>query len=411
MGFYLTEKAYAIRKALKRSSKGERKILFAFFFAVVTAFLWLSPAGFYADTFLQRSFYFFRGQRPAPEGVILVKIDDLTYKNLQVSPRHPFPRGVFADALQTIQDDSPKVVVLDLYAPSEQEDPEANEKLIAALRSGVSVIGSIGRTSSEPSDPSLAEAAAADTDFSYGSDEAFRKAAALELPMQILLAFDTAYHMNLRPDPALPGTERIPLLKALHHVGLARDSDPGARDLINYYGPAGAIPNVSLFELLREKGAVSPGYFKDKVVFVGFQSSLRERGHSDKEIFDVPVPGGGMYGVEIHASIASNLLDRSWIRRLALEYEFDLIVIFTFFLFLWLDASKILRSTFFMTAFIGLWYGASYLAFTRFNYFIPGAALLVFVGPIFLALSVAYVAVTLNRTIAEAEKALKIKLR
>lgn len=107
--------------------------------------------------------------------------------------------------------------------------------------------------------------------------------------------------------------------------------------LINYYGPSGTFKRIKLADVLDDKdfktveelttgestdtfddpdyGYLSDGTFRDKIVLVG--STMPE----DKDLFAVPIGEGKqegdnqMYGVEIHANVIQNVLNKDFIFR------------------------------------------------------------------------------------------------
>lgn len=396
-----------VRKEFRKSQKGLRNILTAASIAVLCLFLWWTQVGAYSDTLLLTVLYWLRGARPAPADVVIVGIDDESYKALGLSPRQPFPRGVFADALKKIHDYTPKLVVMDLYAPKETQDPVANEKLVAALKSGPTAILRVelesipGRESEGPSGTTL----------SYQSDEMFRQAASIEVPFRALFVGDSVYKINVKEKADANELERIPLLNALRRFIRPDIRAPGYRDLTNFYGPAGTLNRVSLHEVLSSEQPVPEGFFRDKVVFIGFQSHLRERGQRDNEVFNVPASWLGMYGVEIYATVGANLLDGSWLRRLPFETENDMILILSFILFLGMASLGPLKAGVWLLAFVAGWFGASYFSFVKLGCFVPGVGLLVFVGPLFFALGFLVVAITALRERAAVERSFGVKPR
>ena len=76
---------------------------------------------------------------------------------------------------------------------------------------------------------------------------------------------------------------------------------------INWPGPVSALTTLSLVDVLS--GAVPPGFFADKVIFVSYGATS---GHTPMRTpFDYrwPVPGGYM-----HPAVADNLLNQNWLR-------------------------------------------------------------------------------------------------
>jgi adenylate cyclase len=81
--------------------------------------------------------------------------------------------------------------------------------------------------------------------------------------------------------------------------------DAAGHMVINYLGPAGRIPRVSLVDAAR--GQVSASTFKGRVVFIGMIAG------SSAEVQALPTPYGSMPRVEITANAVHSILDRSYV--------------------------------------------------------------------------------------------------
>src|SRR5271165_2093031 len=80
------------------------------------------------------------GARPAPEGVIIVAIDDRT---LSETGGNSPPREMLARIVRTLADAHPRAVALDI-ALLDPKAPEADAELADALKSMNSVVAAIG---------------------------------------------------------------------------------------------------------------------------------------------------------------------------------------------------------------------------------------------------------------------------
>src|SRR5262249_27462683 len=99
--------------------------------------------------------------------------------------------------------------------------------------------------------------------------------------------------------------------------------------VLDYYGPARTIKTVSIYQALDPKQYLAPGFFKDKIVFVG-ASRDAESAAALKDSFLTPYRGahGSMtFGVEIHATLAANLLQHKEIRILDPRTEMLLLLV------------------------------------------------------------------------------------
>jgi CHASE2 domain-containing sensor protein len=81
--------------------------------------------------------------------------------------------------------------------------------------------------------------------------------------------------------------------------------DPVGHMAVNYAGPAGTIPRLSLVDVGR--GRVDAATFKGKVVFVGLTDGPAE------EVNPLPTPFGPMPRVEITANAVHSILERNYL--------------------------------------------------------------------------------------------------
>jgi adenylate cyclase len=103
---------------------------------------------------------------------------------------------------------------------------------------------------------------------------------------------------------------------------------------LNYYGPAGWIPNISYYTAVSAQD-LPPGFFKDKIVLIGGRVAVAQRMSLGKDDFRTPFTmvrsGAGKDsrfapGVEIHATALMNLLRGDWLERLTPRNEMLLLV-------------------------------------------------------------------------------------
>src|SRR5450432_2426293 len=98
---------------------------------------------------------------------------------------------------------------------------------------------------------------------------------------------------------------------------------------VNYYGPRDSFSSVSIAQALDPNG-VTPGYFKDKIVFVGSRPAVGYLSFGRDE-FATPYSRSNHQfspGLEVHATILLNLLRGEWLTRMPVTNETGLIVFF-----------------------------------------------------------------------------------
>ncbi|HMO18568.1 MAG TPA: CHASE2 domain-containing protein [Oligoflexia bacterium] len=379
MNHHITHLRYLIRKILRDESRpgNLKRWGIAGVFSVLTVVLGFFIPDQMHDTILLKTLYSLRGAVDAPSELVIVSIDDESFKRLGASHRKPFPREMSARALNSIQDDEPKVVILDLDIVEEADQKEATEKLAAAIGRGPVSIGLSPVRDKGTGEETL-----------IYSDPIIRKAAKYETEMNLNYINEMASYIHLMPGKYKSG--KVPLERSIPFMKLLREevtSDlkiPGALDLIRFYGPAGSIRSFSIWQFFSEERVIPKGFFKDKIVVVGFKSDMKERGTSDKEILNVPVKSSdgtyGMYGVEIHASIVGNLLEGRWIKTVPLDIWVCSLFVLLFILYVGILNLEPLQSFFYMIAFLVVWFLATLGAFSYLDYFVPGVFLALFMS-------------------------------
>src|SRR5262249_29613086 len=155
---------------------------------------------------------------------------------------------------------------------------------------------------------------------------------------------------------------------------------PGPKDLINFYGPKGTIKRMSLFAILAADSEMLRQELGNKLVLVGFQSITRERGQMDKDEYEVPVSDRPMFGAEIHATIAANLIDHSWLRRFPVSIE--LCILYTASLLMGAFAVSLRpeKSAPVIACFLASAVLVVYRLFAVYGYWIPGLGALLIAG-------------------------------
>ena len=270
------------------------------------------------DISLLRPFYYVRGSRATPQGVVLVAIDDRSYQALNASTNYPLPRKYIAAALEVIQQHNPRLLILDAKIPNERMiDPDADDRIARALASMPSTIWSGENPGGE---------GALDGAIQIPSDEKFRAAAKMELPMLVYGNGSYTTFLTSRVKTAKSMYDLVPILKPMRELGNIPYTPPGKFDLINFYGPAGAIPRIPIHSLVSGNlSKESSNLLQGAIILVGYQSIQFGRGPMNKEELPTPSAPGGMFGVEIHASVVSNLIDGTMLRTPDPNVQFTLI--------------------------------------------------------------------------------------
>jgi len=96
---------------------------------------------------------------------------------------------------------------------------------------------------------------------------------------------------------------------------------------LNYYGPPGSLASVSFYQALQEDG-VAPGFFKDKVVFIGGRFVVGVLNKAQDSYANPYSRWGRLFmpGVDIHATEVLNLMRGDWLGRLPSWLEFSILL-------------------------------------------------------------------------------------
>jgi serine/threonine protein kinase len=247
----------------------------------------------------------FRGAQSPHSDVVIVSIDEPSYLQLGIPMAEAWPRHLHAKLLAVLERYGAKKVIFDILFVSPSADPAADEEFAKALTKVPTILGaSIGMTQQATANGSFV------LEQMIRPLPLFEKSAA-----GIGVVGFPQFHSRIRNFYS-KRSELFPDVGSLAEA--ASDSTqsaerPGEQDLINYYGPASTIRRFSYHDVISDESRIPAQAFKDKRVFVGLNLQSRT-GPSQREAFGSPFDSS-MFGTEIHATAASNILSRDWIRR------------------------------------------------------------------------------------------------
>jgi CHASE2 domain-containing sensor protein len=333
------------------------------------------------DIYTLEKFFSLRGPRDALSDVVVVAIDDASYQAVGASTSYPLPRRILAEALENIQRADPKLLILDAKIPNERMiDPAADERIRQVLLATPSTIwsGDIGDQKKAGSKDRI------------GSDEQFRGAAKIELPMTIYGLFDSFLYLGSPYINEGSLFEIVPIAKPLVELAGMNISKPNPGDMTNFYGPAEYLPRLSVHKLIGSSAEDALEQLRGKIVLVGYQSRFFGRGTMAKDEFSTPVSPLGMFGVEIHATIVGNLIDRTWIRGMNHATEVAVVAALVFILAAYLMRAPTPFTLAMVWIVVGAAYIANYLAFAWMYFFFWGFASLLVSASIMTAFSAVY---------------------
>lgn len=274
-------------------------------------------------------------------GVIIVFIDDKSYKAFGDSELEALDRKWHAELLKRLARDKARAVVMDVIFsdPSPVDRPNSDSKLADAIKANGRVV--LGVDYIRPTEnqarpvPNKKGAVLYETE---GLDkvltfpiEPFREGAARLglvqlMPDQDLTIRKPFKHLDKDDLERIVKEERAnvpPFLSiaAADLVGIKLPPQNADRWLYYYGRPYEAIPNVGMSEAFD----MPPGFFKDKIVFVGAHpmtgqwSEIRDEAISPYFSFNAPFIKQPL--VEIHATEFLNLLRHDWLERFSTRVE------------------------------------------------------------------------------------------
>jgi serine phosphatase RsbU (regulator of sigma subunit)/CHASE2 domain-containing sensor protein len=272
----------------------------------------------------------------------IVYLDEVSHEELRQPTTAPWDRSLHAKLVEQLTAEGAKAIVFDILFTDPSASAEADAQFARAIKESRRVIlcgnlNLLGDTSS--SIVPIYDYSPANERISYSE----------EYPYEPFRAGAVAWgNDNLKRDPDYGIRSFFPVVGDVHQAvsipwlpaavakfagapESAVHSDAAESRWLNYYGPPGSIPSASYFLAVNPDG-VPPGFFKDKIVFVGGQLSVDFSGKG-KDEFRTPYSYWSRKdksfapGVEIHATAALNLMNGNWLTRLPFSLELSLILV------------------------------------------------------------------------------------
>jgi len=244
--------------------------------------------------------FLMRGTGPVPDDVCVVAIDEDSYWQKEVDPTGPWPRGLHGELVRTLAREGARAVAFDvLFEGAGDSDQDA------AFEEGLAEAGNVvlGSTVEPTEDPRFSQLRLIEPEERFAAAAAAVGDVSLPEDPDGVIRHTWVMHDD-RPGLALAAYE-VATQDRSHRA------ETGPR-LINYYGPSRTIRTVSLYQALDPAGHLPPGFFRDKIVFVGASLVAATGPAEAKDSFRTPFYGGAWgntFGVEIHATLAANLLE------------------------------------------------------------------------------------------------------
>jgi PAS domain S-box-containing protein len=276
-----------------------------------------------------RSFDLSSFARPDLSGsdVVIIYMDEDSYRDLKQPLNLPWDRALHAQLLNRLKADGAKAVVMDIVFSDPGLDPAADQKFAEAIRSNGRVIlaADYEVKAEETLQTSVQAANQANLTValtgSLTTPYAPLEAAAAGVGLDKLLPdedFVIRRHSHGLRDTILPPSLSW---ETAQFLGLKLTKDPEQRWLerwVYYYGPQASIPYVS-YEKTMLPGGVQPGFFRNKIVFIGARPMVGAYREKRDELRSPYTSSSGeflfMPMVEVHATQFLNLLRGDWLRR------------------------------------------------------------------------------------------------
>ncbi|HEX2293652.1 MAG TPA: adenylate/guanylate cyclase domain-containing protein, partial [Gaiellaceae bacterium] len=250
--------------------------------------LWLVAygAGFFDELELDTvdARFTVRGEQDPPANLAVVKIDDVTFDDLNL--QWPFPRSRHGEVITKLKADGAKVIAYDVQFSEPSPDAAEDNDFMDATRAAGNVVFATTEVD-EQGGPNF-----------LGGKEG------------IAYARTRVGNGNFDDDPGgvirrvpyqLDGLKSFSVVAAERSTG--RPVAPFSTEThpVDYHGPVGTIPAVSFSDVLG--GRFEPGLFRDKIVVVGPWAPSLQDVH--------PVSYGDelMPGPEIQANAIATILD------------------------------------------------------------------------------------------------------
>ena len=282
-----------------------------------------------------------RGPLPPPEDIVIVAIDEPSMA--EIGQQWPWPRSLHARLIQKLYQAGARVIGFDILF-AESSTPDEDYAFARALQDAknvvlVSVLSTIDdplfryATRVDPAPVFREVAIIGNPLVSIDADGVVRRARlmALDMPSFALQAF-RRFIGNPVAAMGVPEQKRFSLPTLLQDR------------LINYRGPARTIKTVSYYQALNYEGMLPPGIFSDKIVLVGWSlEGSTEPNRLAGDMFLTPFSwsaGSALSGVEIQATILSNLLEERFIQELDSSQRWFLLLALALTLsafFAWID--------------------------------------------------------------------------
>lgn len=241
------------------------------------------------------------GFKPVTNKVVLITMDENAYREMgQIrGPGHHWDRALHAQLLNKLAEDHARLVVFDVAFES-GSTPDADESLAAAIRRQGHVV--LMEKIDEPKGP---------TDRAYHIRPLFPAFANAAAGIGVGRIFPTGSDQVARQHWPFPSPDQTVVSlpwRAAELTGAHLSPIPVER-WIRYYGTRGGWTTFSYPQATNQ----NPGFFSNKVVFIGQEPAMPKNVVGVDDNFRTPVNSDDVGGVEVLATMYLNLLRGDWL--------------------------------------------------------------------------------------------------
>ncbi len=329
-----------------------------------------------------------------PTEVVMVYLDEASHTELGQPYDKPWDRALHAQLLRRLTAEGAKAVVFDIVFYGPGSNPQSDELLAAAIKENGKVILAADRV---PTGYAGAYKFDAPYDLFYNEvdDLGSSLGSAGVFPDDDLLI---RQYIGTYKDDTIAGEGWAVAAKLAlpATTNIARNKP----FWLNYYGPRDVLPAVSFYKAIDPlEPEIPPGFFKDKVVFIGAKHSTKYSGERKDEYpnpFSYWVEESKFIGgVDVQATAFLNLARNEWLSRFSYSTERTIIALSGILFGLGLMMLRPIRAAAVAVSAAVLITWLNYQLFLQYHYWFPWAVIVAAQIPIALLWSILYNSVRL----------------
>lgn len=361
---------YQLKREWRLVLPSVRKIAGSLFIGLFTTLLFAKGYSETVESSLLRGWFWLRGPRAVPTSVSIVRLDKPAYAKINLSPGELWPRQYMAEGVKKIAEAGAKLIIIDGVPARPSDDPKYDRMLAEVFEKTPTVIA----RGSELVIDSDVHGNKIKTRVQHQPIDLLAESAKAVVQMEVRLRSGRVQEISLSNREHVFSKDNVPILSPLREFYSAKLVEPGGDDFINFYGGPATIPSISFARLIGDE-KVPTEYFKNRVVFIGALSDSGSGVEAGKDSFLTSVSNEWMFGVEIHANIAANLIDSTYLRRLPESREGMLVSLLALVGAFFVLSLGMLSGAVLALFFTVVWLAFSYYSFLSLFYFVPAFTL------------------------------------